>query len=102
MITFQSLRCPPPGFELVLPSEPIRAPRFYLLVKNVVESTTSRLVQSVIEVGKDEKRDSSKESSVKKTPRGKSTPEVSSQEKMLEVVMTMMSSFSEKLEVMEQ
>ena len=53
-------------------------------------------------VGKDEKRDSSKESSVKKTPRGKSTPEVSSQEKMLEVVMTMMSSFSEKLEVMEQ
>ena len=50
-------------------------------------------------VGKEEKWDSSKESGVKKTPRGKSTPEVLPQEKILEVMTTTMSSFSEKLEV---
>ena len=53
-------------------------------------------------VSKDEKRDSSKESATKKTPPGKVSTEASSEDKILEVMMTTTSSFSEKLEAMEQ
>ena len=53
-------------------------------------------------VPKDKKRDTSKETVTEKTPHGKASSEFPSQEKILEVMMTTMSSFSEKLEAMEE
>ena len=50
---------------------------------------------------KEEKRDSSRDTSVKKTPRGK-VNKISSQDKVLEMVMSTMNSFSEKLSAMEE
>ena len=50
---------------------------------------------------KDEKRDPSKETTVRKTPRGKGT-DMSSQEKMLEAVISTMTNFTEKLNSMEE
>ena len=50
---------------------------------------------------KDEKRDTSKETTVRKTPRGKGT-DMSSQEKMLEAVISTMTNFTEKLNSMEE
>ena len=50
---------------------------------------------------KEEKWDSSRETTVKKTPSGK-VHEISSQDKVLEMVMSTMSSFSEKLSAMEE
>ena len=52
-------------------------------------------------VTKDEKRDTSKETTVRKTPRGKST-DMSSHEKILETVMTTMTTFTDKLNSMEE
>ena len=51
---------------------------------------------------KDDKRDSSKETPVKRTPKGKGTGETSTQDKMLETMLSTMNSFSEKLMAMEQ
>ena len=53
-------------------------------------------------VTKHEKHDTSKETGTKKTPRGKVSSEPSSHEKMMEVMITTMTSFSEKLEAMEE
>ena len=53
-------------------------------------------------VVKDDKRDSSKETPVKRTPKGKGTGETSTQDKMLETMLSTMNSFSEKLMAMEQ
>ena len=53
-------------------------------------------------VGKDDKRDSSKETPVKRTPKGKGAGETSTQDKMLETMLSTMNSFSEKLMAMEQ
>ena len=50
---------------------------------------------------KDEKRDTSKETTVRKTPRGKGT-DMSSHEKMLETVMSTMTTFTNKLNSMEE
>ena len=52
-------------------------------------------------VTKDEKRHTSKETTVRKTPRGKGT-DMSSHEKILETVMTMMTTFTDKLNSMEE
>ena len=51
---------------------------------------------------KDDKRDSSKETPVKRTPKGKGGGEISTQDKMLETMLSTMNSFSEKLMAMEQ
>ena len=53
-------------------------------------------------VVKDDKRDSSKETPVKRTPKGKGAGETSTQDKMLETMLSTMNSFSEKLMAMEQ
>ena len=53
-------------------------------------------------VSKDEKQDTSKEATIKKTPQGKVSSEISSQDKMLEMVMSTMMSINEKLTAMEE
>ena len=50
---------------------------------------------------KDEKRDTSKETTVRKTPRGKGT-DMSSHKKILETVMSTMTTFTDKLNSMEE
>ena len=51
---------------------------------------------------KDEKKDNNKELTVKKTPKGKAASAGSSQDKMMELMLSSMSSFSEKLAAMEE
>ena len=50
----------------------------------------------------EEKRDLSKEGNVKKTPKGKATVTSTNQDKMMEAILTSMTSFTEKLTAMEE
>ena len=51
---------------------------------------------------RDEKRDVSKDASAKKTPKGKSVANTSNQDKMMEIMLASMSTFTEKLTAMEE
>ena len=55
-----------------------------------------------LKIDKDEKKDSTKDQVVKKTPKGKAASAGPSQDKMMELMLALMSSFSEKLAAMEE